>query len=137
MADTPVTSAGTTGWNTETLKVYVDALRASDDARYTERFQTKQRADDQQAHDLALWRANANEFRGTLSDQAAHFVTRDTMQALVSGLEAKIAATDAKIESVDKRVTANEGRGQGQGTIIGYIVGLAGVAVAILSHLWK
>lgn len=138
MPDVPsTTSAGTTGWNTETLKVYFDALRQADDARYSERFQTKQKADEQQARDLTTRLAGVNEFRQTLSDQAATFVTRETVQAQVGALESKIAAADAKIDGVDKRVTTNEGRGAGQSSVLGYIVGAAGVGVAILSHFWK
>lgn len=136
MADAPVTS-GTTGWTTETLKVYFDSLREADDARYTERFQTKQRADETLAHDLATRLAGVNEFRQTLSDQAATFVTRETVQAQIGALEAKIDANNSKIESVDKRVTTNEGRNAGQSSIIGYIVGAAGVGVAVLAHFWK
>jgi hypothetical protein len=123
-------SSGTSGWSLEALKVYFDSLRAADDARYTERFQTKQRADEQQARDLTTRLAGVNEFRQTLSDQAGTFVTRETVQAMVAGLE-------SKIEGIDRRVTTNEGRNLGQSNVIGYIVGAAGVGAAILSHFWK
>lgn len=136
MADLPG-SSGTSGWSLETLKVYFDALRQADDARYTERFQTKQRADEQQALDLTTRLAGVNEFRQTLSDQAATFVTRDTVQAITNGLESKITAVDIKSESLDKRLTVSEGRGQGYNAMLGYVVGAAGIGVAILSHFWK
>jgi len=116
-------------------------LRRSDDMRYTERFQTKQRADEQQARDLTTRLAGVNEFRQTLSDQAGTFVTRETVQAMVSALDAKISGANTAIEGVDKRVTINEGRNQGATGLLGYIIGVfgivGGIGVAVLSHFWK
>jgi hypothetical protein len=140
MADSPVAS-GTTGWSVETLFIHFMELRRSDDMRYTERFQTKQRADEQQARDLTTRLAGVNEFRDTLRDQQATFVTRDTVDALIAGLDSKIGTVDSKADNVDKRVTTNEGRNQGATGALGYIVGVfgvvGGIGVTVLSHFWK
>lgn len=87
------------GWTTDTLKAHFDALRVADkelsetkhrhaqelrdaaDKRYEQRFQA------QEAAQLA-YKTSANEFRGTLSDQAGRFISRSELWGYFLGLVA-------------------------------------------------
>ena len=54
-----------------------------------------------------------NEFRDTLSDQAAHFVTKDSLASLVEKLEAQIDRNREDLDALAKRIDVREGQIQG------------------------
>jgi hypothetical protein len=65
---------------------------------------------------------SVNEFRQTLSDQAATFATRDQLEAMRT-LVAAMAA----------RLDRQEGRSTGLGAGWGYLVAAAGVVIAVVA----
>jgi Flp pilus assembly protein TadB len=102
------------------------AILAERDRRYDDRFGAQERA-----NTIALDAANErlarmNEFRAQLTDQAATFATRTEMNAEFRAVN----ATLARLETKDAN---NAGRGSGMSQLWGFIVGAAGVIIAVVA----
>jgi len=80
-----------------------------------------------------------NEFRETLTQQAATFVTNDKLQSEMKLIESKIQTSAALLGQTDNRVGTIEGRGEGSKAVIGYVIGAAGLfgglIVAVVNFL--
>lgn len=145
----PVRGAGPTAsqWTVDTLKEYVETLlqekmengvvrlkeyidtRLKDNAElYNERAENYQRSFDKTAIDLETRFQSVNEFRRTLSDQTATFITAESARSLVK-------AESDKIDVLDKRLTIIDGRGVGANAIWGYVIGAVGVIAFLYSAL--
>jgi Tfp pilus assembly protein PilX len=123
-------------WEADTLHAHLSRILAEMDRRYEQRFDAQQRATEAAlaAAEKAVSKAETaaerrfegvNEFRATLSDQAALLMPRaETEQRLVSLTE--------KINDLGLLVTQMQGRSRGIEGAWGYLVGAAAViAVAI------
>ncbi len=73
-----------------------------------------------------------NEFRATLSDQATHFVTRETLDALVGKLEQQISRQREDLDALGKRIDVRQGVIEGSKITIGNMIALVSVAAAII-----
>jgi hypothetical protein len=67
-----------------------------------------------------------NEFRQTLSDQAAQFITRKEVEALLNAVNGAIG----RLETTSSNAS---GKGIGMGMMWGWIVGGIGLAAAVVS----
>jgi hypothetical protein len=89
-----------------------------------------------------------NEFRGTLSDQAANLLPRSEAAARFGGIDDKIEALkegfskeisslrESRSESGGERL-AHQGSRQQNNWVIGILVGLGIAAMQVLLHFWK
>lgn len=83
------------------------------------KFESQERAVDTAQDAMEQRFESVNEFRATLSDQTANFVTREVVDAIVNELSRRVG-------SLESRMSAYDGR------IIGYSAGV-GLVVLILS----
>lgn len=112
----------------EFLNERINAVERRSEARFTAM---------QQAVDLALEATErrfegVNEFRSTLSDQAQHFVTVDTLNAIVERLEAKTERNRDTIIEVSKRIDRREGQESGSRLTKGSFYAAFGAAIAFI-----
>jgi hypothetical protein len=104
-------------WTVDTLKEYFDALRDADREAVRTALDANERRFD-----------SVNEFRSTLSDQAASFVTRSELNAVRNGYDEKIAALK---EAIDQDRGKSTGVGSFWG-VLGVVLGLVATVVAIV-----
>lgn len=95
------------------------------DRRYEDRFVAQERA-----NTIALNAANErlarmNEFRDQLTDQAATFVTQESLMAYKEVMNANIGRLEAANAT-------SAGRGSGMSQLWGLIVGAAGVLIGVI-----
>jgi len=112
----------------EFLAQRIDAVERRSEARFTAM---------QQAVDLALEATErrfegVNEFRATLSDQAQHFVTNETLTAIIERLDAKIERNRDMITEVSKRIDRREGIEAGGRITKGSFYAAFGAAIAFI-----
>ncbi len=107
------------------------------DRRYSERFAAQEVANRlalDAAEKAVLKAENAyerrfesvNEFRQTLTDQAATFMTRAEANAL-------LGAVNEKLSRLDNHDSATTGRGAGMGQLWGIIAGVGGLLIGAAS----
>jgi hypothetical protein len=108
---------------------------AERDRRYTERFDAQEGANRlalDAAEKAVLKAENAaerrfesvNEFRATLSDQAAQFVTRKEVEAL-------FVAVNGTLGRLEQGASNSAGRGAGMSQMWGWIAAIAALGVAV------
>jgi len=148
------TEAAVSGWTVDTLKDHVETVLAELDRRYQQRYEAQQEgvaaalAAQEKAVNAALIAADravikaelaaekrfesVNEFRATLSDQAANLMPR--LEA-----ESRIQTVADKLAEVTNRLNRSEGKGTGLASawavavaVAGMTIGVAGVALALL-----
>jgi len=73
-----------------------------------------------------------NEFRAALSDQAAHFVTREAMAAMADKFDTQISQYRKDLETLGRRLDVREGQSQGSRLTTGILVTVTTVAVGVL-----
>lgn len=76
-----------------------------------------------------------NEFRKTLTDQASTFVTRTDLDSTRALIGVQIAAQGTAANLLEKRVAGIEGRSTGLNQGLGYLIGVLGIAVAIIEFV--
>ena len=130
------------------LRAHFERLLAEKDLRDQQRFQAQETgvsaalasqkeavAAALSAADRAVLKAEAaadkrfdsvNEFRNALADQTKDFPTK----AVVDG---RFDALTAQVSALTGRMDRREGSGSGQGHLVGYLVGVGGLCVAVLS----
>jgi hypothetical protein len=93
-------------------------------------FENSQRAIDKA--DIATEKRfeGVNEFRAALSDQATRFVTTETLAALGDKLQASINRNQDDLIALTKRVDLREGQTEGTRVTTGWLVAMAGIAIA-------
>jgi hypothetical protein len=124
-------------WTVETLRVHLMAILAERDERYGQRFsdlETALRAA-LAASEKAIGKAeiaterrfeSVNEFRQTLGDQAAQFMTRTEATALTD-------RNTERIQEITDRLNRSEGRGTGVSASWGYLVGAAVLVATVIA----
>lgn len=151
------------GWTVETLFEYFNARITDMDVRQQQRFDAQTKAIDaaMAAADKATDKAqeaakdkfeSVNEFRGTLTDQNATFITRaeamsmferdsERLQEIMRRLDgfisrdAVLAEYDritTQIQALTERVTRGEGKGSGFSQSWGYLAGFVGLIAAVI-----
>ncbi len=142
------------GWTVDTLHSHMLRMLEEMDHRYEQRYMGQQEAitaalmaqkEVVQAALMAADRAVAkaetasekrfegvNEFRATLSDQAANLMPR-------AEAEARMSAQAEKIEAMSSRLDRSEGKGVGMSAAIafaaggiGLVIGIAGIVLSIV-----
>lgn len=129
------------GWTFETLLKHLVALIDANDKRYEQRF-----GDSKIAVDAALSAAKeavvkaetasekrfegVNEFRAALGDQQRTLMPRIEAEVRMNVLDQKIAA-------LEKTATASVGRQAGASNLWGWIAGVVGIALALISLLLR
>lgn len=108
-------------WTIETLKEHFEALRAADQRAVQTALEAVERAISKADSATEKRFDGVNEFRQTLSDQAATLMPRAETIALISNLQ-------AQVDRLEKVAATNAGR---EGISTRWIVGLVGVGTAI------
>ncbi len=148
------TEASVSGWTVDTLRQDLSRILDEMDRRYQQRYEAQQEgvaaalAAQEKAVNAALIAADravikaelaaekrfesVNEFRATLSDQAANLMPR--LEA-----ESRIQTIADKLAEVTDRLNRSEGKGTGLASagsimvaVIGVMIGVAGVVLALL-----
>ncbi len=130
-------------WTLATLHHHLNRLLDERDAKYEIRFRGVEEA----ARAAATVGADAaarieratekrfesvNEFRQTLSEQAATLMPRAETETLNRVVTDKISALDTRLNATDARLTRLEGRGSGMAAGWGYLVAAIGAVAAIV-----
>jgi UDP-N-acetylglucosamine transferase subunit ALG13 len=121
----------------DNVKTLIDA----NDKNYNQRFENVIQATAQAlaASDRAVSKAETasekrfdavNEFRATLADQQRNLMPRLEVEIVTKGM-------NERIEKVENAIILQAGKGQGMSYLWGYIVGVVGVLIAIISLLIK
>jgi hypothetical protein len=143
------------GWTIETLKEHFDTRLVEKDQRDQQRFDAQERAVGaamaaqekavgaamaaadravQKAETAADRRAEGqNEFRATLTDQAATFATKDAVQDVRVALGKDVAALNSRMDRSDG---AKTGRGESWQALLG-VAGLAAAATSVVMYFVK
>lgn len=127
MTDVPDTS----GWTLTTLYTHFMAILDERDKAVRAALAASEKGIDRVAADSDRRFATVNEFRGTLTDQAALFITR-------AEVEAAISRNTERIQELADRVNKSEGRGAGLNAgwlIIAAAVPMIAAVVAIFVAL--
>ena len=131
------TEKSISGWTTDTLKEYLEAVIDGNDRRYQQRFDAQEAAN-------KYSQEKSNEFRGSLEDIGKKQMPRTEAEALIRSSEEKAAAAQKansdKIDQLQARMDRNEGRSGGLSAGWGYLIGaigLIGALVAIVLALRK
>ena len=73
-----------------------------------------------------------NEFRQSLRDQTATFMTRDMADARLSAMADKIEAVDNRVDAQDRWQSGIDGRTIGAAAAVSLIVTLLGLGLAVV-----
>jgi Flp pilus assembly protein TadB len=137
------------------LKEFFLALLHERDRRYAAEDDARQRAIDMAQENTQHWQAQANEWRGAMSDREKTFLSRAEYGSEHESTEKQIellkGAIDKQRESFEKELTEmgrrlerEEGRRSGTlsawvfvGSLMGLIVGMIAVYLFLSSHLVK
>jgi hypothetical protein len=129
----------TSGWTTDTLKAHFDTLRATDQKNMEQRFTaaetsvnralaTADKANEKGDNAIEKRFEGVNEFRKTLSDQAATFMPRSEVETLVKAIDEKID---------DLRGTRRTGFASVGAIVVGGVVVLgvlANIIILLVNH---
>lgn len=100
-----------------TLKEYFEA-----------KFDALERAQEKADRELAAKFTTVNEFRGTLSDQAATLVTKDKIDAI-------IGAFNSRIGNLEQAQARQEGKASQTSVYIAYGIALISIVMNVLGYL--
>lgn len=128
-------------WDTENLKEYFEKVLDEHELRYSQRFESSTVAVNAAlaaAKEAVIKAENAtekrfasvNEFRNTLSDQQRTLMPRTEVELLNKGLNDRIVI----LENIS---TQDAGKDKGQQVLWGYVVGIIGITIAILTFIFK
>jgi hypothetical protein len=138
-----VTDTSGTEWTVATLHALMVSILDERDKRYAQRFtdlETALRAA-LAASEKAIGKAEVaterrfegvNEFRQTLSDQAAQFMTRSEAVALTDRNTERIQDQAKLLQALTDRVNRSEGRGSGFSAGWGYLVAAVGLIATVV-----
>lgn len=90
------TKRSESAWHVDTLKEHLEALIASNDKRYQQRFDAQESAN-------AYAQEKSNEFRGALDDIGKHQMPRTEAEALIKSVEGKIDAIASRLDRTEGR----------------------------------
>jgi len=108
------------------LREYVDVRFAAQDAAVKAALEAADRAVEKSELASDKRFESVNEFRRTLADQEHTFMPRSEYEQAHKGLEEKLSALEIRMNSVEERSTVmKEGWG--------YLVGITGLVIAIVS----
>lgn len=114
------------GWTVDTLKEHIDTKFADRQKLLDERYETQSEAIRKAESATEKRFEGVNEFRHTLSDQAARFMSRD--EAI-----ARLDRHDADITAINKRLDLTQGSSSGLDKAWGYVIGAVGLAGGIIA----
>jgi hypothetical protein len=124
------TEKSISGWTTDTLKEYIEAVIDGNDRRYQQRFDAQEAAN-------KYSQEKSNEFRGSLEDIGKKQMPRTEAEALIRASEEKAAAgqqaNSDKIDALQARMDRNEGRSGGLSAGWGYLIGAIGLIGALVA----
>lgn len=113
-------------WTVETLKEHFEAVLAEKDKAINIALASAKEAVSVAEANAEKWRANANEWRGAMTDRERNFVQKSEFVVYKESVE--------KALTVEKeRGDINQGKGMGAVSLWGYIVGAIGVVSMIIS----
>lgn len=116
------------GWTVDTLHSHVLGLLRESDLRYRDRFEAQEKAITK-AEVATNDRLNGmNEFRDQQRDIIALFMPR-------SEAGADKATTERRLDKLEALADHGSGASQGRDQIIGYLVGAAGLIVAVVTAI--
>lgn len=132
------------GWTIDTLREHFLALIAEKDKRDQQRYEAQTDAINAAllAAEKAVTKAEAanqrrfegvNEFRQTLSDQAATFLSRAEFEAQRRADDTQRKADDLRMRDLAARVDKTEGKSAGLNAGWGYLIGAIGLFAAIVA----
>jgi len=123
------------GWTTDTLKEHLSAVIASNDRRYTERFDAQESAS-------KYAQEKANEFRGSLDDVGKRQMPRVEAEQLIRSTtdrwSAQLGSVNEKVDALQARMDRNDGRSGGINAgwlILVAAVGLVATVIGIVVAL--
>lgn len=133
------------GWTIETLKEHFDVRMAEQNSQNVQRFEAQEKAVAAAlaAAKEAVIKAEAaaekrfegvNEFRATLADQQRTLMPRQEAELAMDSMKEKI---DILQKSQEKETSSSDGEKSGFKNAWGLLVGIIGVAIAIISFLIK
>ncbi len=121
-------------WTLETLKEHFDALRKDDQGAVAAALSAAERAAAKADSAMEKRFDAVNEFRATLSDQAAHLLPRAEFNAQFSGLLDRVGIISEQLNTLAAKTEGKrEGIGGTGSTILSFIVGTAAVVAILLS----
>jgi hypothetical protein len=115
-------------WRTAVLKEYFERVLAERDLRYMQMAADTKEALGKAESALREYKAAANEFRGTLSDQAQTFMPR-------AEAELQIRQIESRIEESRRQAVANSQWRAGQWVAV--LIGALGGVVALVLHFTR
>lgn len=138
------TKADVSAWTVDSLKAHIEQVVAEVDRRYEQRFVAQEKAvltaliAQKEAVTSAMtaaekavekaetqakeWRAQANEWRSTMSDREARFVTQDSFTALAE-----------KVHDISARIDRTAGQSTGLRDAWAVLLGAAGLVASIIA----
>lgn len=123
------------------LKQYFSDIIAANDKNYSQRFESADRAVSAAlaAADRAVAKAEAasekrfesvNEFRNTLADQQRTLMPRAEIEVLLK-------AIGDRVDGLSTRLEKTEGTQVGTRNTLGYVVGIGGIMIAVVSVILR
>jgi len=95
--------------------------------------EASQKAIDKADINAEKWRANANEWRGAMTDREGEFARKPEVDAMFSSIRLEIQSLrESRAEGVGGRHNRDDSRAN-----IALIISLVGVVVVLISHFWK
>ena len=112
------------GWTLQAYIAHNEAIRRETDRRHEQRF-TAQTAAILKAETASERRFDGvNEFRATLSDQAATFISRQEVDQQIRSINEKVDLTASRMDRLEGR---SGGMNSSWGYLLGGIVALGGI----------
>lgn len=118
------------GWTVDTLREHQDRLLVEVTLRMQQRFEATERAVELAFAESQRWRDAANEWRGAMSDRDRILMPRAETEKALTGIEEKIQ--DLR-RAVDDGLAARRSARD----IWAYLVGAAGLVLALLAWLTR
>ena len=116
------------GWTFPTMLVYIEALLTELDLRYKQRFEAQENALQKAEAAQDAKNTTLNELRGVVTDQQGAF-------ARSAVVDLQIKAIESRVSSIELDIRGLKERGEGKHTMIGYVTGAIGLAIA-LAAIW-
>lgn len=114
------------GWTVKTLRKHQERLLAETVLRMEQRFEGTERAVQLAFAESQRWRDAANEWRGAMSDRDRVLMPRAETERRLDGIEDKVAELR---KAVDDGLASRRGARD----LWGYLVGAAGLVLALVA----
>ncbi len=136
-------AAGTSSATDVSLREYLTALIMASEERSNARFEAMKETVETAfaTAQTAITKADAatekrfegvNEFRAALADQTANNISRETLDAVVSKLEAQINRNREDLDALSKRIDIRQGELDGSRVTVGNLIAIVSVGIALI-----